>query len=482
MTTTWIYPPNQGGMCYTQGHQILPPIVANINFWINQKTPFVLYIRICAFPDGMKKPSHLIYYEGKDDPDDFLSLFEGAARMAKWDIPVACHAFSYMLKGNARVWFDSIPKDSIASFDDLKRQFRSKFSQQKRHKKNLVAAHGIKQKDSEGSRAFLTRYTNETQQIPNLPESQRISGLLYGSRVRPLIEHLSQDLPSTYEALLEKAYIWLDAKETAGNFILDDTPMNRRKEKSERRDDKHGRKEDRGRFHPYRRETGAGILGALIKTPKEILATEKAANKFKSPGKMSNRGRNRDMTKFCDFHNDFGHNTDECFNLKIAIEEAVNSGKLSHLIKGIREPKKERVQEKKIEDMRQEAKNAILAIDSHQPYKKRERCRFVREWIEVPFPALDTICPSDLPVNINGKIFNREVRRIYLDSGSACDVMYERCFLRLSPAIRARLGAPRVPLVGFSGERCWPIGEIDLEFTTGEPPLARTETIDFVVV
>ncbi|XP_071713214.1 uncharacterized protein [Rutidosis leptorrhynchoides] len=60
--------------------------------------------------------------------------------------------------------------------------------------------------------------------------------------------------------------------------------------------------------------------------------------------------------------------------------------------------------------------------------------------------------------------------------------MYEHCFERLSPAIRARLGAPIVPLVGFSGERCWPIGEIDLDFTIGEPPLTRTETLDFVVV
>ncbi|XP_071695323.1 uncharacterized protein [Rutidosis leptorrhynchoides] len=390
-------------MCCAQGHQILPPIEANNNFWINQKTPFVPYIQNCAFPDGMKIPAHLIYYEGKDDPDDFLSIFEGAARMAKWDIHVACHAFSYMLKRDARVWFDSLPKDSVASFDDLKRQFRSKFSQQKRHKKNHVVAHGIKQKDSEGSRAFLTR-------------------------VRPLIEHLSRDLPSTYEALLEKAYKWLNAKEIAVNYVLDDAPMNTRKEKSERRDDKHGRKEDKWRFHPYRRETGAGILGALIKTPKEILATEKAANKFKAPGKISNRGRNRYMTKFCDFHNDFGHDTDECFNLKTAIEEDVKSGKLSHLIKGIRELKKERVQEKKMEDTRQAAENVILAIYAHQPCKKRERCRIVREWSEVSFPALDTICPSDLPVTINGKIFNREVRRIYLDSGSACDVMYEHCF------------------------------------------------------
>ncbi|XP_071699610.1 uncharacterized protein [Rutidosis leptorrhynchoides] len=60
--------------------------------------------------------------------------------------------------------------------------------------------------------------------------------------------------------------------------------------------------------------------------------------------------------------------------------------------------------------------------------------------------------------------------------------MYEHYFDQLSPAIKARLSPPRIPLVRFSGERCWPIGEIDLDFTIREPPLSRTETLDFVVV
>ncbi|XP_071739377.1 uncharacterized protein [Rutidosis leptorrhynchoides] len=79
-------------------------------------------------------------------------------------------------------------------------------------------------------------------------------------------------------------------------------------------------------------------------------------------------------------------------------------------------------------------------------------------------------------------IFDRNVHRIYLDSGSSCNVMYEHCFQQLNPTIKARLMPPRVPLVGFSGERCWPIGEIDLEFTIGEPPMTRMETLDFVIV
>ncbi|XP_071713651.1 uncharacterized protein [Rutidosis leptorrhynchoides] len=194
----------------------------------------------------------------------------------------------------------------------------------------------------------------------------------------------------------------------------------------------------------------------------------------------------RDTSKFCDFHNDFGHETDDCIQLRQAIEEAVRSGKLTHLVKGIRNPKAPK-QEPRTEEKKPNMDNAILTVTECFAVKKprtnkRERKSGVVDWEEISFPALDTITPSDKPVTINGQIFEREVRRVYLDGGSACDIMYEHCFDQLSPTIKARLNPPRVPLIGFSGERCWPIGEVDLDFTIGEPPLTRTETLDFVVV
>nr|GEU57043.1 reverse transcriptase domain-containing protein [Tanacetum cinerariifolium] len=45
----------------------------------------------------------------------------------------------------------------------------------------------------------------------------------------------------------------------------------------------------------------------------------------------------RSSNKFCDFHNDKGHSTDECMQLKKQIEELVRAGKLSHLIKEIKQ-------------------------------------------------------------------------------------------------------------------------------------------------
>ncbi|GJV15672.1 hypothetical protein Tco_1360995 [Tanacetum coccineum] len=45
----------------------------------------------------------------------------------------------------------------------------------------------------------------------------------------------------------------------------------------------------------------------------------------------------RSSNKFCDFHNDKGHSTDECMQLKKQIGELVREGKLSHLIKEIKQ-------------------------------------------------------------------------------------------------------------------------------------------------
>nr|GEW42467.1 reverse transcriptase domain-containing protein [Tanacetum cinerariifolium] len=44
----------------------------------------------------------------------------------------------------------------------------------------------------------------------------------------------------------------------------------------------------------------------------------------------------RNSNKFCDFHNDKGHSTDECMQLKKQIEEFMRAGKLSYLIKEIK--------------------------------------------------------------------------------------------------------------------------------------------------
>ncbi|GKC43291.1 hypothetical protein Tco_1061013, partial [Tanacetum coccineum] len=65
---------------------------------------------------------------------------------------------------------------------------------------------------------------------------------------------------------------------------------------------------------------GGKTVSPLTKTPKEILAMETV--KFKAPPPMIGPVENQNKNKFCEFHRDKGHNTDECIHLRRQGEQA----------------------------------------------------------------------------------------------------------------------------------------------------------------
>ncbi|GJV71670.1 hypothetical protein Tco_1491665 [Tanacetum coccineum] len=67
----------------------------------------------------------------------------------------------------------------------------------------------------------------------------------------------------------------------------------------------------------------------------EILAMDNV--KFPPPPPMVGTPEKQNMNKFCGYHQDRGHNTNDCYHLKKQIEEAVASGRLTHLEKDIRQ-------------------------------------------------------------------------------------------------------------------------------------------------
>ncbi|GJR68259.1 reverse transcriptase domain-containing protein [Tanacetum coccineum] len=277
-------------------------------------TPFVPWIKEYPLPDGLKMSSHVGSYDGKGDPDNFLHLFEGAIRMQKWLMLVACHMFTYTLKDSAWIWWNSQKAGSILNYEDLKAKFQSHFSQQKRFTKTHLAVHNIKQREGEIVRAFATRYTDDTLQILGLHEDQRISGFIHGLKARNLVEHLSIDLPSTYKGFMEKTYTWIEEREVAINGSLNDRRDNFERSRKSSWDNGRGQR-SRDMFSPYRGPNHE-LLSSLSKSPREILATEKVARSFEKPPRMLGSRQSRDMSKFCYFHKDHGNDTNDCRQLR----------------------------------------------------------------------------------------------------------------------------------------------------------------------
>ncbi|GKC32456.1 reverse transcriptase domain-containing protein [Tanacetum coccineum] len=152
--------------------------------------------------------------------------------------------------------------------------------------------------------------------------------------------------------------------------------------------------------------------------------------------------------------------------------------------KGEREKRKDHwysLRRKKKEEKKPILDKAYVFMISRKDHNKKKRPANQGEMGEITFPPLSNVRSAD-PIVIKAYISGRQVNRVYLDGGSSCEVIYEHCFLKLKPSIRSLRVDSNTPLVGFSGEQSWPLGEIPLEITIMEGLITVTKTLTFIIV
>ncbi|GKB99695.1 hypothetical protein Tco_0985832 [Tanacetum coccineum] len=197
----------------------------------------------------------------------------------------------------------------------------------------------------------------------------------------------------------------------------------------------------------------------LTKSPKEILAIDKG--KFKTPPPMTTPVEKRYSNKFCEFHREVGHNTDECMHLKRQTEEMIKAGKLTHLIKGLKQGGKDQTKTtKKGETSRKYKAMAILMV---QPWQKVARQKITQSFSldpEISFPPLGEEDGMEGPMIIEAEIEGLFIHRMYVDGGSSSEILYEHCFKRIRPKVKNQMVPATTPLIGFSGEVIRPMGQI----------------------
>ncbi|GKB92257.1 reverse transcriptase domain-containing protein [Tanacetum coccineum] len=297
-----------------------------------ERNPFTPRIRHFNFP-RKRMPSHVKTYDGSGDLKDHLKLFQATEKTERWEMPTWCHMFNSTLTGNARVWFDKLPRESIDSYEDLRTAFRENYLQQTKHIKDPVEIHHIKQRDGESTEDFMERYKAKILDVEGAPECMKISEFMHGITHPELIKRLYEKIPRSMDEMY---------RPEGGN-----KPNFKKGFKNKQRSDQ---KPDR--------------FSLLTKTPKEIFALKKG--KFKAPPPMVTPAEKGDPNKYCEIHADTGHNTDECMQLRKQIDEMIKSGKLSQFIKELKQNDKPKIP-KKGETVRKDKPLAILMI---QPWEK----------------------------------------------------------------------------------------------------------------
>ncbi|GJR19290.1 hypothetical protein Tco_0967817 [Tanacetum coccineum] len=188
--------------------------------------------------------------------------------------------------------------------------------------------------------------------------------------------------------------------------------------------------------------------------------------------------------KFCEFHGEVGHNTDECMHLKRQIEELLKAGKLSHVIKELKQNsgKDQPKMNKKGEATNKDKALAILIV---QPWQRVARQRTTQSFSpdpEISFLPLGEEEGTEGPIIIEAEIGGHFIHRIYVDSGSALEILYEHCFNRLRPEIRNQMVPATTSLIGFSGEIIWPLGQISLLVKIGDEEHSTSAWMNSVIV
>ncbi|GJU76142.1 reverse transcriptase domain-containing protein [Tanacetum coccineum] len=396
--------------------------------------PFTPRIRNFRSSRKTRMPNNVKTYDGTGDPEDHLKVFQASAQVERWAMPTWCHMFNSTLIGAARVWFDELPPKSIDSYKDLKPAFLAYFMQQKKHVKDPVEIHNIKQRDGETIEEFMERFKVEIGRIKGASECMKISGYMHGVNNPELTKRLNERVPKTLEEMMTTTTAFIRRKTAAASKKKVYTPWKpqdqSKRHTSERRSDFRNQPRD-GR--------GSNKFTPLNRTPKEIFAAE--SGKFKPPPPMVPPPDKRSSNKFCEFHNDKGHSTDECMQLKKQIKEL-----LWHRV------------------TRQKVTLSFAHVN------------------EITFPPLSVNKGTKGPLVIEEEIRGHAIHRMYVDEGSSMEVLYEHCFNRLRPEIKSQMVPATTSLTGFSGETIWPLGQLRLLVTIGDAKHFTKVWMNFMIV
>ena len=204
--------------------------------------------------------------------------------------------------------------------------------------------------------------------------------------------------------------------------------------------------------------------------------------------------------KYCHFHRDHGHDTDECFDLKQQIKNLIRQGKLRNFLG--RDYKDEKLKAKVEESSwpplgkirmifgwdstgqsSKTRKTYLKVVQNIQLYGRSPKTRNPDEQA-ITFTDKDAARihhPHDDAIVISLLITDYSTRRVLVDNGSSADILYYLAFQQMNLG-RDQLRPMHSPLVNFGRMKVQPIGTITLPVVVGAHPQQVTRNVNFLVV
>ncbi|XP_021728738.1 uncharacterized protein LOC110695819 [Chenopodium quinoa] len=238
-----------------------------------------------------------------------------------------------------------------------------------------------------------------------------------------------------------------------------------------------------------------------------ILMEIKDRVSIEKPDPMKGSAKNRNKNKYCHYHEDISHDTNECYNLKGLLDRLADKGVLKSYVLRSKvtlqtntgKPPKKKSHSANSSDTEEILIYTIASgfagggptIRGNKDYIRQLDINLVNEGqaSKDSFPEVVVTKdvrgkirrPHDDAIVIECKVANQRVGRILIDTGSSSNLISHKCLtkLRYKPESMHQVSHP---LVGFGGGVVHPVGQINLPIRLGEKGKGRYMVFRFLVV
>ncbi|XP_057734663.1 uncharacterized protein LOC130950136 [Arachis stenosperma] len=290
--------------------------------------PFAKEVTSFEMPQNFTLPSTLKPYNGIGDPNVHVTKFQAMMFMNKDSDPILCRTFPTFLDGAALIWFSNLPEGSISSFDELADQFVNHFAASKIYVHNSDYLSTIKQGPNESLKDYMTRFAKATNEIPNLNPEVHLHALKSGLRLGKFQESIVIAKPKTLAEFCEKATTQIEVEEFRALRRANKPTPSREEERKSRQSN------SRTDQRTFRLTPKFDNYTPLNAKRKDIIKDILHSKLIKPPNRAGTYQDQRhvDRSKYCAFHQKYGHTTDDCVIARDVLEKLAHQGLLDKYI------------------------------------------------------------------------------------------------------------------------------------------------------
>ncbi|XP_023892540.1 uncharacterized protein LOC112004522 [Quercus suber] len=298
-------------------------------------SPFTAAVLGCPIPSKFRLPQ-LEPFDGLKDPQDHLNTFKTTLGLQQPPDEILCRSFPTTFKGAAREWFTKLPTSSIDNFDQLSNAFLRHFIGGQRPKRLADYLLTTRQGERETLRSYVKHFTRETLEVDEADDKVQLTTFKAGLKSRDLVVSLVKNPPKTMAEMLIKAQKYMNAKDALAAIKDTEKPGDRGRKEDERRGQKRERPDRRTNDGNRRKDDKSSRLvkfTPLVMPIDKILMQIKDEHFLKWPRPLHSSPNVCDKSKYCRFHKDHGHYTEDCRDHKEQIEELIRKGKFQRYVK-----------------------------------------------------------------------------------------------------------------------------------------------------